>query len=1019
MRNFCLFFKISILSYLFFPIQAQETFPVNGPRNTSHTFYAFKNANIITSPGNELKNATLIIRDERIVAVGNGIEIPKNAVVFDLKGQWIYPSFIDADSDYGMPKSKSKPNPTGQPQYESKKQGAFNWNEAIHPEINASESFHTNSGAAEKLRAMGFGMVLSHEHDGIMRGSSVLVHTGNEPDNLTIIKDDVAQHFSFSKGSSTQQYPSSLMGAIALIRQSLYDAIWYESEAEKKEKNLSLEALNKHKELPVIFESTDYLTSLRIDAIAKEFDTKFIIRGSGDEYSRLNEIKSTGSEFILPLNFPLPYDAKNAYDVVDLSLKKMMEWENAPFNARRLHEVGVKFSFTSASLNEKDFMSALEKLKKTGLDKNVILSALTINPARITGLENELGMIQPNFRANFIISTGAFLEDDAVFAEHWVNGKRYVLNNAYVDIRGEYNLNVNKNGGLLLKVEGNANNPKATILKGGENIPVEISRFEKQISLRFASDKDKKMYVLLSGSINDNESRIWVGKGQLENGEWVDWAAIKQNTKAPPDTTKSDSFSIQLPRISYPLGAFGFDSIPEQKIVIFKHATVWTNEKEGILENTDVCIADGKILAVGQALSKVSLFGTKDVKVEIIEAKGKHLTSGIIDEHSHIAISRGVNEGGQAISSEVRIGDVINPDDINIYRQLSGGVTASQLLHGSANPVGGQSAIIKLRWGSSAEELKIKGADGFIKFALGENVKQSNWGDRVKIRYPQSRMGVEQVYYDAFYRAKEYGEMMKIYESGLSSNKSKKNPPIQPRRDLELEALLEILNEERFITCHSYVQSEINMLMHVADSMDFKVNTFTHILEGYKVADKMKAHGAGGSTFSDWWAYKFEVNDAIPYNAALMIEQGIVTAINSDDAEMGRRLNHEAAKVHKYGGISQEEAWKTVSLNPAKLLHLDDRMGSVKVGKDADVVLWSGNPLSVNSKVEQTYVDGKLLFDIKKDIELREKNSSERSSLVQKMLAEKGNDGKKQAVKKEKLNDYHCESIDEVYDGDL
>ncbi|MCE9540330.1 MAG: amidohydrolase family protein, partial [Bacteroidetes bacterium] len=397
---------------------------------------------------------------------------------------------------------------------------------------------------------------------------------------------------------------------------------------------------------------------------------------------------------------------------------------------------------------------------------------------------------------------------------------------------------------------------------------------------------------------------------------------------------------------------------------------------------------------------------------KIIDGTGKHLTAGIIDEHSHIAISNGVNEGAQASSAEVRIGDVVNSEDINIYRQLAGGVTSAQLLHGSANPIGGQSALIKLRWGKSPEEMKFTKADGFIKFALGENVKQSNWGDFNTIRFPQSRMGVEQVYYDSFIRAKEYDAKQKAFS--LLSDKAK-NISGPFRRDLELEALTEILNKKRFITCHSYVQSEINMLMHVADSMGFKVNTFTHVLEGYKVADKMKTHGAGASTFSDWWAYKMEVQDAIPYNAALLTQMGITTAINSDDAEMGRRLNQEAAKSVKYGGMTEEEALKMVTLNPAKLLHIDNKVGSIKVGKDADLVLWSDNPLSIYAKAEKTIIDGLIYFDKDEDIKLRDDIQKERARIIQKMIEEKkgGAPTQKPVSKKQKL--YGCDSMELDY----
>lgn len=263
-------------------------------------------------------------------------------------------------------------------------------------------------------------------------------------------------------------------------------------------------------------------------------------------------------------------------------------------------------------------------------------------------------------------------------------------------------------------------------------------------------------------------------------------------------------------------------------------------------------------------------------------------------------------------------------------------------------------------------------------------------------------MGVEQVYVDFFTRAKEY-------------DKRKKAKDVTLRPDLELEALAEILNNERFITCHSYVQSEINMLMHVADKLGFKVNTFTHILEGYKVADKMAARNVGGSTFSDWWAYKYEVIDAIPYNGALMNNEGVVVAFNSDDAEMARRLNQEAAKAVLYGGVPEEEAWKFVTLNPAKLLHLDDRIGSVKVGKDADVVLWSDHPMSVYAKAEQTYVDGIKFFDREKDKEMQAEVRKERSRLIQKMLAAKSSGGRTQGVRGQASFHYHCDTdIDEM-----
>ena len=431
---------------------------------------------------------------------------------------------------------------------------------------------------------------------------------------------------------------------------------------------------------------------------------------------------------------------------------------------------------------------------------------------------------------------------------------------------------------------------------------------------------------------------------------------------------------------------------------MFKNVTVWTNEEDGIIENASVWVVDGKIKAVGTAIDAPG--------AKVIDGTGKHLTSGVIDEHSHIGASS-INEGGQNSSAEVTIEDVINPDDINLYRNLSGGVTTLQILHGSANPIGGRSAIIKPKWGASADELLYPNADPYIKFALGENVKQSNWSSYA--RFPQTRMGVEQVFTDYFQRAKEYKTTWSNY-NGLS--RKVKARTAAPRYDLEMETLVEILNGERFISCHSYVQSEINMLLKVADRFGVRINTFTHILEGYKVADKMKEHGVGGSTFSDWWAYKFEVNDAIPYNGAIMHSQGVTVAFNSDDSEMSRRLNQEAAKAVKYGGVSEEDAWKFVTLNPAKLLHIDDEVGSVKVGKSADLVLWSDHPMSIYAIAEKTMIEGVIYYDLDRATAQVDEIAKEKNKLIQDMLSAKNGGAKTQKPIQKKTVEFHCETLD-------
>jgi N-acetylglucosamine-6-phosphate deacetylase len=390
-----------------------------------------------------------------------------------------------------------------------------------------------------------------------------------------------------------------------------------------------------------------------------------------------------------------------------------------------------------------------------------------------------------------------------------------------------------------------------------------------------------------------------------------------------------------------------------------------------VLAGATVLVEAGKIVAVGPDVA------VPNGAVEV-DATGMHLAPGIIDCHSHIATDGGINESGQTITAEVRIGDFIRPDDINVYRQLAGGVTAINVLHGSANTIGGQNQVLKLRWGALPEEMKLAGAPAGIKCALGENVKQSNWGDGYNSRYPQTRMGVEQLVIDAFQAAQHYQRKWERWRADGTG--------LPPRVDLELEALAEVLAGTRLIHCHSYRQDEILAFLRTCDAFGVRVATLQHVLEGYKLADVMAQQGVAGSTFSDWWAYKFEVYDAIPYNAALMHNAGVVVSMNSDFPELGRRLNTEAGKAVKYGGVPPEEALKFVTLNPARQLRIESMVGSIEPGKDADLVLWSAPPLSSYARCEQTWIDGRRYFDRQEDLARRADGERMRAALVQRIL---------------------------------
>lgn len=991
-------FFFALLAFGFFQnlsAQKETTFKINGPDDYRENFHAFIHATVFVSYDKKIEDATLIVKEGKIVIVESTAAFQaaasqkyKGVIVHDLKGKLIYPSFIDLYSDYGVSEVK-KENKQGV-QYESNIKGAYGWNQAIKPYINASDLFKTTSDKADEMRKNGFGAVVSHQKDGIARGTGALVTLADDRENFVMLSSRAATFYSFNKGSSTQEYPSSLMGVIALLRQTYLDAAWYKNSKTAKELNLSLEAWNQTQSIPQIFDASgNWLKALRADKVGDEFGVQYIIKGHGTEYQRADEIKNTKAKFILPLVFPKPYDVENPYKANWVSTEDMRHWELAPSNAALLSKAGVEFSFTATDAKD-DFLKNLRTAVKYGLSEQAALKALTYNPANWIGAYQNIGSLDVGKWANFFIASKNIFDEKAIIYENWVQGRKYKIKDFEPDdYRGTYTLKIGQNELFKITAKGTLEKTDMEVfMKDSVKLKSNFKLSDKQITLSFLSEKDSTIKLHRLSGVIENEN-IWTGKGQRPDGSWFNWKAEK--TKSFQDTSKPEVKDSILPKtiskITFPFLPYGNETLSKADAVLITNATLWTNESDGILKSTDILLRNGKIEKTGKNLS------CADCKT--IDGSNKHVTSGIIDEHSHIAISEGVNEGTESSSAEVRIGDVVNSEDINIYRQLAGGVTASQLLHGSANPIGGQSAMIKLKWGFTPEQMKISGADGFIKFALGENVKQSNWGERYSIRYPQTRMGVEQTYVNYFTKAREYERNLKFNSTDT-------------RRDLELDALSEILNKKRFITCHSYVQSEINMLMHVADSFGFKVNTFTHILEGYKVADKMKTHGVNASTFADWWAYKYEVIDAIPQNAAILTKAGINTAINSDDAEMARRLNQEAAKSVKYGKLSEEEAWKMVALNPARMLHLDKRMGSLKAGKDADVVVWSDNPLSIYAVVEKTFVDGLLLYDKNTDEVKQKELQTERAILIEKMLADKKAGAPTQSPKPKKEGSYSC-----------
>ncbi len=976
-------------------VKADQTSHVYGLHDRSANQIAFTNATVIAEPGKTIENATLIIDDGRIMSVKKNGKVPAGAKAIDLSEHFVYPGFIDPYSDYVFGEGKAEFKFGQPPQYKGDRSGGKAWNEAIHAEIDWVNEFAPSKSEAESYLNNGFTAVQSAKKDGIFQGQSVTVSLAEKLPNELVYRANSRHFGSFDKGSSKQSYPSSLMGSMALIRQTLSDARWYQDAKGKTdhlltgelvEYNAALESLSELKSVGLVFNPDDHLSLLRAHSLFSPYKISVAYLADGHEYSRIDEIKKVNSPLIHPVSLPDKPDVSSFESQLDVSLAELRHWERAPSNPAVLAQNGISFAFTQSGVKDtKEFWKTLRTMVKHGLSEKDALAALTTTPAKLAGIATKAGKIEAGMMADLVITDGN-LFDKGNIKQVYLQGtlKEFEPLNP-VKFEGQYILPVGLQS-LPLEITRSNGSLKGHFGSGDEKTEIKVTHYSDD-ELRFTADLSKQglpgIYRFSSRLTNKRLSGFYVSP----EAEKITFATDRQPiTSDEEKESEQKSSSVEyVSQLTTPNRAFGLKQRPGQKNIHIKNATVWTSEKAGILTNTDLLISDGEIEAIGNQLSTPRGY-------QVIDATGKHVTAGIIDEHSHIAISKGVNEGSDAITAEVQIGDVVNPNDINIYRALAGGTTTAQLLHGSANPVGGQAQTIKLRWGANAEQMKFKQAPGSIKFALGENVKQSNWGDQFTIRYPQTRMGVETIVRDAFIRAQEYKASWEKYDD-LSRSEKKRTAP--PRKNYRLETLNEILESKRFVHSHSYVASEILSLMKIAEDFGFKIQTFTHILEGYKVAEEMAEHGASASTFADWWAYKFEVYDAIPGNTCLMMEKGVNVSVNSDSPDLIRRLNTEAAKSINYCGMKPEDAIKMVTINPAKQLKVDRYTGSLKEGKHADFVIWSGNPLSIYAKVEQTWIDGRKYFDHKDDEAQRRVLAEEKNQLIQKVL---GNNGSQEST---------------------
>ncbi|TVP98360.1 MAG: N-acetylglucosamine-6-phosphate deacetylase [Planctomycetaceae bacterium] len=1070
------------------------TRPAEGILQTPPTLRALVGGNVVVTAGEVIESATVLIDGDTIVTVGARIDLPPGTEIIDAKGKSIYPALVDAAG--GTAGNASRATSDGG----SAAGATRHWNRYVTPENSPVVPIAGGDGGpfagAADLRQQGIAVRLLAPPDGIFGGWGHAVLVGGPPERSPLLRGQVAQslRLTIPPGGGGGDFPRSPMGAVALVRQTLLDADWYDQALRSHRADSRTPAPESDGALQTLAEairSGRFIVDCpnerfigRADAVGREFALSLILRGSGREYRLLDSAVAAGRPLLIPVNFPAVPDVETIADADDVSLTELMHWYLAPENPSRLAAAGVRFALTTDGLEKpSQFLDGVRMAVRRGLDRDVALAAVTTIPAQLLGVDDRVGSVSSGKLANLIVTDGDLMRHGTEVLETWVAGRRYRwkpeadLPPPTGMVAGEWKVALEPAPAntppvvMTLKLDGKtvaspgkwsgelrAKTPPTDAPDPAATDATEQADSDQADSGQAKSDQPEtqpkkpaagklsdllvqrdrltasfdaetlgpgfppglaRLSVLLlppaATAAGADDSPVDPATGWLGEVLWADgvrselrFATVAADAAATTESTASatkpeadaepaadadakkpaaasESADSKAPvvvkidcPINRPLGAAGLPEPPATPAaVLFRNATVWTCAADGILVGADVLVIDGKISAVGPGL-------TAPEDCLVVDASGKHLTPGIIDCHSHIATDGGVNEASRAVTADCRIGDFIDHTDISIYRQLAGGVTTANILHGSANPIGGQNQVIKLRWGSDPDGLRFKEAPAGIKFALGENVKRDTWREGSGQRYPQSRMGVEQLLRDRFLAAREYDAAQRAWQSGRRSG-------LPPRRDLRLEALAEVLRGQRWVHCHSYRQDEIAALLEVMTEFNVQIGTLQHILEGYKVAEALAEHQAMASTFADWWAYKFEVYDAIPFNAAVMAQRGIVVSMNSDDQELGRHLNIEAAKAVRYGGAGEQEAFKMVTLNPARQLRIDDRVGSIEPGKDADLVLWSGRPLSTLSRCEQTWIDGRPYFSRDHAAELSREQAELRTRLIRAALDVKKN----------------------------
>jgi imidazolonepropionase-like amidohydrolase len=983
---------------------ATQTTPIEGLRDRPPGVHALTGATVVTAPGRVVEGATVVVRDGVIEAVGPRVAVPADARVWDLTGRTLYPGFIDAYTDVGMrAELPEEEDATGR--------GAVYWSPQVRSFVDAvAELARDDDARPATLRSQGFAVAMTVPRIGMFRGQAAAISLGQGPVAERVIRQGVAQGVALQRDVTVDRgYPTSAMGAYAFIRQTLHDAYWhsgaraaYERDprgSTRPELNAALAALGPvtRGEQPLLIETRNEEEVLRALALRDDFPVRLWLRGNGFEYRLLEHARRIDVPLILPVDFPATPEADGAESALNLSLSALRHWHRAPENPARLAEAGVEFALTSDGLaNRGEFLGNVRRAVERGLPVDVALAALTTVPARYLGIEATHGTIEPGRAANLVVTDGDLFRSSSRIEAVWIDGRRFEPAPAPpIDLRGEWQvtaIGAERMDGTLTLTGTPARLTGTFAAPGAQTdlTTVRVSGPGPQLQITFPGEVlGHEGTVRLSASATATALHGWA---ELPDGRRFNWIADRSGDPAPrtdaPDAPDAPDATSETPDADGPADAlphgtvggatiadvrpameYGRAGLPDQpRDVLIRGATIWTMGPEGLLDDADLHVRQGRVVRVGHGLPVPA-------GAMVIDAGGRHITPGLIDPHLHSGIAGGVNETGGAIVPEVRIGDVLTIDNIWMYRQLAGGLTTANLMHGSANPIGGQNQPIKLRWGGLPDDLRFEGAPRNVKFALGENVV------RLPDRYPSTRMGVDEIIRDHFRAAR-------AYEAAWQEWERNRRRGVQPRRDLRMDALVDILNGDIQVQSHSYRQDEILMLMRLVEDFDFRVKAFHHGVEAFKVAQELAAHGAGAVVWSDWSSFKIEAYDATTYNARILHDAGVLTALHSDNSQIAARMNWEAAKMLRTG-MAEVDALALVTINPARILGIEQRVGSLEPGKDADFVVWSEHPLSTATRAEQTWIDGRRYFDIDEDRQLRREVEQERARLLQLVLEQR------------------------------